>query len=252
MFIVLLISLLAGYSNIKGLTVSMLNTIPTYAAQSPHMIFNLTTDSTCQGVTLSYAYDKRYNSDCENIDEKITELNLPLPFKNRGFYSLPRVKIASHFPFGLITAWSYIDTQECVAIYPKKINPFNNELNTMQASENTDFKNQLLGSDDFNQLIKHSPEMGLQRISWRHYAKTQSLMAKQFIDNESIHTVFDFNQMQGSSEQRLSKLCFLINDAYESNINFTLKLGVKAVCVDTRLDEKSRFLTMLSQFEENV
>ena len=60
-----------------------------------------------------------------------------------------------------------------------------------------------LGDDEFESLITHLPEMGLQRVSWKHYAKTQQLLVKQFSDFKSADTQFDFNLMTGDTEQRL-------------------------------------------------
>ena len=101
--------------------------------------------------------------------------------------------------------------------------------------------------DEFESLITHLPEMGLQRISWKHYAKTQQLLVKQFSDFKSADAQFDFNLVTGDTEQRLGQLCFLVCQAFESDINYSLKLPNKLITTNSGKLHHQRCLQALSQ-----
>ena len=54
----------------------------------------------------------------DEVDSNPQILTLNLPYSSRGKYSVQRIKIASNYPFGLITVWSYIQLQTDVFVYP--------------------------------------------------------------------------------------------------------------------------------------
>ena len=101
------------------------------------------------------------------------------------------------------------------------------------------------GSEEFESLIPHLPTMGLQRVSWKHYAKTQQLLVKEFVDFKTANALFDFTLMNGDTEQRLSQLCFLVCEATEKNTPFMLKLPNKTINTHTGQQHKLAMFSVI-------
>ena len=229
MFVIIIFALLLGYSNAKGLTVSFKNTIESYAPQPPQLVWQIESNDTCQSITLSYPNNLEQDCYIESVKADTIQCQLPLPYLKRGRYLLKPIKIASNYPFGLVSVWSYIQPDHTVYVYPSIIKtPNQKQLSQMTANDDEGAEKHL-GDDEFESLITHLPEMGLQRVSWKHYAKTQQLLVKQFIDFKSADTQFDFNLMTGDTEQRLGQLCYLVCQAFESDINYSMKLPNKSI-----------------------
>lgn len=123
-----------------------------------------------------------------------------------------------------MSVWSYIQPEIKVYVYPAILKTTNQKHHNLVVHNTNEGTEKHKGDDEFESLITHLPEMGLQRISWKHYAKTQQLLVKQFTDLKSANAQFDFNLMTGDTEQRLSQLCFLVCQAFERDINFSLNL----------------------------
>ncbi|WP_409425405.1 MULTISPECIES: DUF58 domain-containing protein [unclassified Pseudoalteromonas] len=228
MFVIIIFALLLGYSNAKGLTVAFKNTIESYAPQPPQLVWQIKSNDTCQSITLSYLNNFENTCYITSVQTDTMQCQLLLPYLKRGCYLLKPIKIASNYPFGLVSVWSYIQPDHAVYVYPSIIKtPNHKQLSQITANDDGNEKHQ--GDDEFESLITHLPEMGLQRVSWKHYAKTQQLLVKQFSNFKSADTQFDFNLMTGDTEQRLGQLCYLVCQAFESDINYSLKLPNKFI-----------------------
>lgn len=224
MFVIIIFALILGYTNAKGLTVSLKYAIESFAPQAPQLVWQVHADKPCQAITLSYPYDLKNACYITRVKNKAIKCQLPLPYTKRGCYQLKPIKIASSYPFGLVSVWSYIQPRSAVYVYPTIIKTTVQKNQNLVVNNTDEGTEQHTGDDEFESLISHLPEMGLQRISWKHYAKTQQLLVKQFTDFKSANIEFDFNLVTGDSEQRLGKLCFLVCQAFESNKNYSLKL----------------------------
>ena len=173
-------------------------------------------------------------------------VQLVLPITERGQYTPARLKLLSRFPFGLVSVWSYMQLSESFYVYPKQIKP-NNYDNTISqlAQGEAGLHKQTNGIDEFEALKVHQQGMNINRVSWKHYAKTQQLMVKEFVNLSQQSPCYDFNQLQGSTESRLSQLSYLISNAKNKQAKFTLILGEQRfLAADMQLTEET-YLTCL-------
>jgi uncharacterized protein (DUF58 family) len=252
MFVLIIVAVLIGYSNAKGLTVTFKKSVASFAPHSPVAQFELQSSSRCQSVLLVYQGKQHTQLHRDQINNKPIMVNLSLPYKSRGCFTLQRIKIVSNYPFGLVNVWSYLQPQAEVYVYPSfEQVPCDAHITTLHEQvENGVAKKS--GSEEFTTLTPHLPEMGLQKISWKHFAKTQQLFAKEFVDFRASDTVFDFNLMHGQPEQRLSQLCFLICQATDQNNPFMLKLPHTVVKTNSGQQHKKQCLELLSSFKGAV
>ncbi|WP_254772043.1 DUF58 domain-containing protein [Pseudoalteromonas sp. DSM 26666] len=247
MFVIIIFALLLGYSNARGLTVSFKYVIDSFAPQTPQLVWQIEADDPCQSITLSYPKDLKNACYITRVKNEVIKCQLSLPYNKRGCYKLKPIKIASNYPFGLVSVWSYIQPNKAVYVYPSIIKTTNQKHQNLVANNTDEGTEKHKGDDEFESLITHLPEMGLQRISWKHYAKTQQLLVKQFSDFKSADAQFDFNLVTGDTEQRLGQLCFLVCQAFESDINYSLKLPNKLITTNSGKLHHQRCLQALSQ-----
>lgn len=247
MFVIIIFALLLGYSNARGLTVSFKYAIDSFAPQTPQLVWQIKADDPCQSITLSYPKDLKNACYITRVKNEVIKCQLSLPYTKRGCYKLKPIKIASNYPFGLVSVWSYIQPNKAVYVYPSIIKTTNQKHQNLVANNTDEGTEKHKGDDEFESLITHLPEMGLQRISWKHYAKTQQLLVKQFSDFKSADAQFDFNLVTGDTEQRLGQLCFLVCQAFESDINYSLKLPNKLITTNSGKLHHQRCLQALSQ-----
>jgi len=248
MFVVMIIAVLLGYSNIKGLGVKYIESFASFAPNESSVKFNLHAPILTQSVSLSYPNSTKHIHSLAKVTNKDSALIINLPYTTRGKYALERFKIHSNYPFGLVNVWSYIQPKDAAYVYPTPeqvlsdtySNTFDHTIQTGNLKES--------GSEEFDELITHLPEMGLQRISWKHYAKSQQLLVKEFSDYKKSDIVFDFNLLGGGTEQRLSQLCFLVCNACENNTPFTLILPTLRYKATNNAHDKSQCLALLSEY----
>ncbi|WP_417655221.1 DUF58 domain-containing protein [Pseudoalteromonas atlantica] len=248
MFVVMIIAVLLGYTNAKGLKVQYIKSFASFSPNKGSVKFILKAPTLTQSVSLGYSSDSEYAKHLTQVTPKDSALIINLPYNARGKYTLERFKIHSNYPFGLVSVWSYIQPNDSVYVYPAPEHVLNDTYNSTFEHTTQTGSIKEPGSEEFDELITHLPEMGLQRISWKHYAKSQQLLVKEFIDYKKSDIVFDFNLLTGNTEQRLSQLCFLVCNACENNTPFTLILPSASYKATNDTHDKSQCLALLSEY----
>ncbi|NNG42996.1 DUF58 domain-containing protein [Pseudoalteromonas sp. NEC-BIFX-2020_002] len=246
MLVVMVLSLLMAYSNAKGLTVEYIKNISSYAPSSALLLLQIHTEKNCQALQIFYEGKLLSTIDEVTSEKCITHLDLGL--NTRGEYSLNRLKFLSRYPFGLVSVWSYMQISLNVFVYPKQQKPEQDVAITNNQTLNDGNNKHLNGADEFDSLITHQVGMGMQRISWKHYAKTQQLMMKEFVSFSSDSQIFDFNQLKGSTEFRLQQLSFLISNAHDSGVPFGLQLASTHYSISQGKEHMQNCLQALSRF----
>ncbi|CAM3682219.1 hypothetical protein PMAG_a0458 [Pseudoalteromonas mariniglutinosa NCIMB 1770] len=249
MLVVMIFSLLLGYNNVRGLALSYKRHIANYAPQCAQLELELSTDTICQ--SLQFIYEKKILATFDETTPTSQLIHLDLPMDQRGAYPLQRLKIISHYPFGLVSAWSYMQLTQTVFVYPQQRKPVQqeNHQHNKNSMDDGDQKN-MHGSDEFDGLTPHQIGMNMKRVSWKHYAKTQQLMVKEFVNYSAQSVFFDFNQLQGSTESRLQQLSYLISQAYLQGTTYGLQLESISFEVSEGKEHCKNCLEALSRFSK--
>ena len=252
MMVMSVITILMGYSNAKGLTIKFKSAHPNFAPLNPTMQFLINSTHLCKSVDFIYQGNVTTQFTMDEVTTEPALCTLTLPYNQRGHYLLARVKIKSNYPFGLVTVWSYIQIKKHVLVYPSLEKVLSDTSLSQRENNHDSGIIKETGSEEFESLLPHQPQMGLNRISWKHYAKTQHLLVKDFVDFKATNALFDFNLMSGNTEQRLSQLCYLVCEATDKNIPFVLKLPTKTVSLNTGQIHKEACLTYLSMYDGRI
>ncbi|MBH0006259.1 DUF58 domain-containing protein [Psychrobacter sp. SWN149] len=135
-------------------------------------------------------------------------IRLPVETYNRGQLELPRLKIKTVYPLGIMRAWSYVYFARKAWVYPKP-DTFDWQAQYSVASlEDLPIGGQYRqGQDDFERLDNYVEGESLARVSWGHVARGQGMLTKHFADPVGHEQTLDYADMPaGHHEQKLAQL----------------------------------------------
>lgn len=138
--------------------------------------------------------------------EREKALKLGIVADKRGDFSPPALKIETVYPFGLLRAWSWIELDLKVTIYPKiekgrLPRSIESDDNVGQGTDNR--------GDDFSGLSEYVPGTSLRHIAWKHYAQGRGLLTKNYMGQESRKLWLSWEDWSDlNSEMRLSVMAY--------------------------------------------
>lgn len=145
----------------------------------------------------------------------------------RGYQSLGRLRINSHFPLGLFNSWKYLETTATVLVYPR---PFGELPLPSRTSDGKQTLNSLSpGQEDFAGFKKYRSGDPHYAIAWKALAKDDVLRTKQFTTAQSQRYLIRWKDTQGNTEARLSQLCKWLVDADKQQASTRLELPTKSI-----------------------
>lgn len=183
------------------------------------------------------------------------DIRIPYQICKRGQYSLGRVLIISEYGFGLFKAWTRLDFAQQVTAYPKPVAYV--WSNSPQSAADEAVKNNLesyqdsfqLGQDEFHQLQHYQLGEPFSRVAWKHVARGQGWLTKQYQKALSGKLQLDFEHLPtGTLEQRLSWLSYAIKDCSDKQIGFSLKLPNQIFDYDNSSQHTLRCLAALARY----
>lgn len=168
--------------------------------------------------------------------------------QKRGHIYVPKIKVFSVYPLGLLTCWSWLYLDFNGVIYPRPIHiPF--RRNDAEGVEDNDQSSQA-GMDEFDGLRMYQKGDSLKRVAWKQYAKTQQLMTKQYLDFQGDERCFDWHSLSGYEvEYRLQVLCGWVLQAEQQKSEYSLKLPGKVIPLGSGEQHCHQCLKALALFQ---
>lgn len=139
-------------------------------------------------------------------------LALHVPAARRGRLALPRVAIASRFPFGLFRVWSYADLELSTLVYPapEPDAPPPPAMHRPDHGDGLHPATSAASSDDgIDQLRRYRNGDPLHRIAWKHSARTGRWLSRTGDPPQQPARWLDWHALPAgmAAEARLSRLC---------------------------------------------
>ena len=153
-------------------------------------------------------------------------VHVAIPALRRGWMTLPRVKLWTQFPLGLLQAWAYWHPAMRVLVYPTPETPAAPlpELTSIAGEGQGSGR----GEDDVAAVRPYRAGDSPRRIAWRAMARTASdeLLSKEFEGGERGELWLDWNLLPSymDAEARVSRLTRWVLDAEASGARWALKL----------------------------
>jgi len=104
------------------------------------------------------------------------------------------------------------------------------------------FKEAFGGNEDFETLKEYEGE-GLKYVHWASVAKGE-IKAKKFSGGENQKTVFDYNEIPGDKETKISQLALWAFEAYNKNVEFQIVLPGEKIDSKEGFDEVFKKLAL--------
>jgi len=176
----------------------------------------------------------------------VTRLELRLPALRRGRLQVPRLRVATTFPFGLFRCWTWVHLPLEVLVYPRPAGerpapPGGSGREGGNAASDA-------GRDELRDLRPFRDGDSPRQVAWKAYARGQPLLVKEYAGGATSETLeFDFATLMGlDTEARLSQLCRWLLDADARGQRYALRLPDGAFAADRGIAHRARCLAALA------
>ncbi len=243
-----IITILHTFSNLSGLTIEVLDHHPAYSGEDAEITLKLQRAGARWRESIALRWPGGNNAIINLLENNEGQAKLFVPVKQRGWVDLGRLRVESTFPLGLLRAWSLVDLDLRVLVYPKPI-PSGPIPPAISAFQQGVLRSQR-GGDDFDGYKDYHPGDSLKHVDWKHYARGQGLQSKQYSSYVDQQCWLEWDYFTGlDKEARLSRLCDWVLTISKTETEFGLRLPGFEIRPDKGVVHKQQVLTALALFE---
>lgn len=150
------------------------------------------------------------------------EADLALPTTKRGWLDISRIRIATTQPLGLVRAWSWFWPDAPLLVYPAPETNAPPLPDTGTTSTRT--RAHPMG-DELQQLRAYRKGDALRTIAWKHSARRDGLLVREYERPVGSELVLDWQQLHALPyERRIARLARWVDDAEREGRRYQLRL----------------------------
>ena len=243
-------SIIATYQNIASLVIKASACDACFVGDTVSLPLTLNNPNKTSKAGLFVGFD---HSHAQLIPVVESQQNIRLSYvpQQRGYINVPKIKLFSVYPLGLLTCWSWLYLDFNGVVYPKPVDlPFRSSDG--EGLDDTDQSIQS-GMDEFDGLRMYQKGDSLKRVAWKQYAKTQQLMTKQYLDYQGDERCLDWSVLSGFDvEYRLQVLCGWALQAHQQQSEFSLKIPGQTIPLGSGEQHLHQCLKALALFNYGV
>lgn len=222
---IMLLGMIATHQNLNRLCIAVINAQPVFAGQDAK--FSLTLRRITQR---SYIHINMQCTEHQSVSAHLPEpqheimVELPVTTKQRGYLSLPRIRVFTEFPLGLFYAWSWIELDARCLVYPAPAeHPPRFELRGQKTGLHNSEQS---GEDEFSGIRNYQTGDSPKRMAWKSIARSGIWQTKTFHADASEEIWLNWQQLPDtlSVEHRLSILCRWVLDAHRHGVHYGLDI----------------------------
>jgi uncharacterized protein (DUF58 family) len=248
---VFVVAILHTYRNLAGLILKAGSAPAVFVGE--HASFRVRLESSArahQAVSLGWLPAELQTQDVATLG--LSECQLSLPALRRGWLRPGRLRVESRFPLGILLAWSWVDLDLALLVYPR---PIEGDLPLAAgASEDQEEGSRAHGQgvDDYQGLKTYQPGDSKRRLHWKAYSRGQGLLVKDFASLSGRDPLLDFAALSGDVEARLSLLCHWVLQLSARQQPFALSLPGCMLGVDSGEQHREDCLRALALFGQSA
>lgn len=203
---VFLVTILHTFRNLSGLRLEFQSARPGFVGEDIEFVIRLVRPQGRGREGIQLGWPQGLPQWGEVFSREADSVRLYVAAARRGWMDPGRLLIETYFPLGLLRAWTWVDLDARALVYPKP-----RFLPLPSASSGRRDEGTLIdprGSEDFTDIRAYVPGDPVRQVLWRSYARSggRELLVKRYASYVEPRLWFDFNELPGSVEERLSCL----------------------------------------------
>lgn len=211
------------FRNLSGLHIAAGQAQACYLGETLYLPVRLTSERRW-AIALTLGYPGHDVVDCTIAPDASECFDLSIVPHRRGRLMQRRLKIQTCYPFGLLTAWSWLALEYPVLVYPK---PENTPLQLALGvdGEAAASLQQIRGNEDVAGIRDYGYGDSLQQIAWKHSARTGELKTLEREQESGTLCWLAWESLSGlDDEVRLSRLTSWVDQAEQASWRYGLRL----------------------------
>lgn len=243
-----MVSILHTFRNLSGLTLQGQRGQSVFAGEDVEFNVTLTRTGNRTFEAIQLGWQPEFMRMADLLDTSVQQYKVYATSKHRGRFNPGRILVQTYYPVGLFRAWSWVDLDLDVTVYPKPINAGS----LPEASEGADEGEMARfdGVDDFHGLREYHLGDPTRHIAWKVYARTEQLQIKEFSAFVDRRVWLNWESLQGlDREARLSRLAWWVLQLSASSDEYGLRLPNLEIQPSKGVEHKNALLSALALFE---
>jgi len=245
-----------SFFNLRGLSIELSGEFRGYANENISVPVILLSQKRHYSLTLNFVKQQKLFCQNTGLGDTPTKVLLPYIASARGIKPLDRLVITSEYSLGLFKCWTKLAFPASIIVYPQalpfkqNVDPFSNKpiIDDKTASSHTINKHS--GVDEFIELTRYRPGESLSKVAWKHLAKGQGWLTKQYGELHSDIVYYALQDMPANKvEKKLQMLCFVILQSHKKGDVYGIILGATKVSASSGQQHLLQCLTALAQYE---
>ena len=178
---------------------------------------------------------------------EVAVLAMPVVAPRRGLLRCGRLEVFTRYPVGLFHAWSYVDFNLAVVVYPRP--DTGGGTPPAQSRSASEEGIPIAGDEEFNMLRTYRAGDPPKLIAWKALAREQGLLTKEFSAMASSELWLDWEEAHAADvETRLSILCHWVLQAERFGQSYGLRRPNTAIRPSRGEQHRTRCLEALALF----
>ena len=235
------------HRNLLGLRVSSLPAPPVFAGQPLEVGLRLADEAGRAREALQWGIGARATAPVAVPAHGGTNATLRLPGVARGVYHLPRQRIATRYPLGILEAWSWTRLGAEILVYPAPLDPGTHDIapGGEVASGSQDQSGE---SPDHIRPYRPGDPPG--RIVWKALARSGKLHVRESRGGTPDRVWLDWDSLPpADTETRLSMLCHQVLQAHAEARVYGMRLPGHHLNPGQGPDHRERCLQTLARYQ---
>jgi uncharacterized protein (DUF58 family) len=244
-------AMLFTFRNLARLQVTSGRATPVFAGSDAKFTLNLSNPGRHARHAIGLSLNRRGDVAAEFTDvpaNATATISVAVPAARRGRLRPGRLTLFTRFPLGLYHAWSYVQPDIFVIVYPRPAPP-GLPLPAAEAAPGIGASHGQ-GQEDFAGLRPYHPGDPPRHIAWKAAARGQGLYTKQFTGQAAseIWLAWDPLPPRMDTEEKLSQLTRWVLDADAQRLHYGLRLPETVVPLGGGDAHRERCLEVLALY----
>jgi uncharacterized protein (DUF58 family) len=236
-------SLVQAHLSLSGLQLKRIHAQPVHAGQLLNIECELEAGTARDRKDLEVLIDQHMQR-ISISDTSLHSVTVSVPSKTRGWYDIPRMRISTTAPLGLVRAWSWLKPNIAVLVYPA-LEVAAPPLPLGQGASGSQ-RTQRQGEQPHHLREYHTGD-SFRQIAWKSSARSGQLMVREYEMTQPQLLQLDWQSLAHLPyEHRIQRLARWAVDADKRGLHYSMRLPQQQIGPDHGEAHRHRCLRALA------